>query len=95
MHHLDTSRTLAAPFGPFRPDVDAVEKIAMFRSLACLSAAFFGTGHPLVTELRAAETDPDAAARALALLDRTPTLTRRRMLSVFMRVTWPRRRASR
>jgi hypothetical protein len=59
--------------------------------LACLSAAFFGASHPLVTELRAAETDVEAAALALALLDSTPTLTRRRMLSVFGAVTWPRR----
>jgi hypothetical protein len=93
MSRINALLRTSAPFGPFVPHVDRVEKIAMFRSLACLSAAFFGIDHPLVTELRAAETDNDAAARALALLDRTPTLTRRRMLSVFMRVTWPPRRA--
>jgi hypothetical protein len=92
MSDIDTSRTPAGPFGPWAPHVDGVERGKQFRSLAALAATFFGTGHPIVHELRCAETDPEAAARALALLDATPTLTRRRMLSVFGSVTWPRPR---
>jgi hypothetical protein len=83
--------TTAGLFGPFRPDVDRVEKIAQFRALGMGSAIFFGSGHPLVSALRRAENDEAAAAEALALLDATPTLTRRRLLSVFGRVTWGRR----
>jgi hypothetical protein len=41
-------------------------------------------------ELRAAESDPDAALRALELLDQVPSLTRRRLLSTFGALTWPR-----
>ena|SRR5258708_5943344 len=93
MPSIDTPRVTSAPagpFGPFRPDVDPVERVAQLRSLGTSAAVFLGSSHPLVATLRAAETDADAAGRALDLLDRTPTLTRRRMLSVFSRVTWPR-----
>jgi hypothetical protein len=90
VHDAATSRAL--PFGPWSPDVrDAVERKLQFRSLASLCATFFGTSHPIVSELLAAESDPDAAARALALLDTLPTLIRRRMLSVFGAVNYRRR----
>jgi hypothetical protein len=88
MSDIDTSRTPAGPFGPWAPHVDGVERGKQFRSLAALAATFFGTSHPIVGELRCAETDSDAAARALALLDTTPTLQRRKLLSTFSRVTW-------
>jgi hypothetical protein len=81
-----------APFGPWVPHVDPVERIAELRALQALSAVFFGpSGHELVAALRAAETDSDASTRALELLDTTPTLTRRWLLSVFGAVTWRRR----
>jgi hypothetical protein len=86
-----SSATLIAPFGPWSPGLrDPMERTAQFRSLAMGAAVFFGTSHPIVREFRCAETDPDAAARAFALLDSTPTLTRRRLLATFSSVTWPR-----
>jgi len=45
----------AAPFGPWSPGVDPVERVAQLRSLAGLAAVFCGSHHPLVAELRAAE----------------------------------------
>jgi len=69
----------AGVFGPWSPSpsISPMERTAQFRSLASLAATFFGSNHPIVRELRCAETDSDAAARALDLLNRTPTLTRR------------------
>ena len=78
----------AAPFGPWSPGIAPVERIAQLRSLAALAAVSVGSGHPLVAELRKAETDPDAAERALALLDGLPSLTRRRLISTFGTVTF-------
>jgi hypothetical protein len=57
------------------------------RSLAVLAATFLGSAHPLVGTLRAAEADSEAAAHALAMIDGIPSLTRRRMLTTFCRVT--------
>jgi len=38
-----------APFGPWSPDVrDSTERVAQFRSLAALSAAFLGSNHEIV-----------------------------------------------
>jgi len=88
-------RVRAGLFGPWSPSpsISPVERTAQFRSLAALAAAYFGSGHRLVSELRHAEIDADAAARALALLDKTPTLTRRRLIATFGAVTWPKREA--
>jgi hypothetical protein len=91
MDQIAASNTRAGPFGPWVPGIDPVERKMQFRSLASLAAAFFGANHPLVRELRCAETDNEAAARALAMLDSTPTLIKRKMLSVFGAITWPRR----
>ncbi len=57
-----------------------------------LAAVFAGLDSPLVGALRAAEQDHAAAGEALALLDRLPTLRRRRLLATFGAVTWPRPR---
>jgi hypothetical protein len=89
-HRLDTSRSPAGPFGPFRPDVDRVERVAGFRALAMGAAVYCGSHHELVGELRKAETDEAAAAHALELLDRLPSLTRRRLISTFAVVMRPR-----
>jgi hypothetical protein len=75
-------------FGPWSPNVDPVERTAQFRSLAALAAVSVGSGHPLVAELRAAETDRNAAERALALLDALPSLTRRRLIATFGAITF-------
>jgi hypothetical protein len=79
---------LTAPFGPWSPDIDPVERTAQLRSLAALAAVLVGSHHPLVAELRKAETDPDAAERALALLDGLPSLTRRRLITTFGAITF-------
>jgi hypothetical protein len=80
----------ATKFGPRTPELDPTERIAQFRSSAVLAAVFFGSQHRLVAELRNGETDVEVAARALDLLDHTPSLTRRKLLSVFGAITWPR-----
>jgi len=78
----------AAPLGPWSPGIAPVERVAQLRSLAALAAVFTGSLHPLVTELRAAETNHAAAGRALALLDALPSLTRRRLIATFGAVTF-------
>jgi hypothetical protein len=88
MNGAPASRT-ASRFGPWVAGIDPVERGKQFRSLAALTAAFFGSEHRLVLELRQAESDADAAARALDLLDKLPSLTKRRLLSVFGSITWP------
>ena len=78
-------------YGPWSPaKIEPAERKAQFRSLAALAAVFFGSSHRLVDELRNAESDADAAARAFDLLDVMPTLTRRKMFSVFSSITWRR-----
>ena len=86
---LATSPTgRAGLFGPWSPHVGPIERTAQFRSLAALAAMSVGSGHQLVAELRAAETDRDAAQRALALLDALPSLTRRRLIATFGAITF-------
>lgn len=93
MSDLDRLRPSAAPFGPWTPSaaVDDVERGKQFRSLATSAAAFLGSGHELVATLRRAENDEAAAVKALALIDKVPSLIRRKLLSLFCSVTWPRR----
>jgi DNA-binding transcriptional LysR family regulator len=80
---------MTAIFGPFVAGLDPIERIAQLRSLAMLVAVFTGSRNPLITTLREAEGDDAAAVRALELLDRMPSLTRRRLLSTFGAITWP------
>jgi hypothetical protein len=77
----------AAPFGPWAPNVNPVERVAQLRALCALAAVYCGSSHQLVGELRAAETDRDATERALALLDALPSLTRRRLIATFGAIT--------
>jgi hypothetical protein len=78
----------AGLFGPWSPSVDPVEQIAQLRSLAALAAVSVGSGHELVAELRAAETERDAADRALKLLDALPSLRQRRLIATFGAITF-------
>jgi hypothetical protein len=55
------ARAVAPPFGPWVLGIDPGERTAQFRTLAALSAAFLGSSHPLVAELRNAERDQAAA----------------------------------
>jgi hypothetical protein len=90
VHPATAPRALAGLFGPWSPGIDATERVAQLRALSALTAAYCGSAHELVGELRRAETDPDAAARALELLDRLPSLTRRRLISTFASIMRPR-----
>jgi hypothetical protein len=77
-------------FGPWAPHVDPTERIAQLRCLGGLAAIVLGGGHEVVSALRRAEADHEAAAHALKLLDQLPSRSRRMMLSTFGAVTWPR-----
>jgi hypothetical protein len=75
-------------FGPWSATCEPEERGKQLRSLACLAAAYLGSSHRLVAELRRAESDPVAFVRAAELVDRLPSLHRRRLLSTFARVTF-------
>jgi hypothetical protein len=77
-------------FGPWSPGLDPTERRAQLRSLAALAAVFTGSGSELVAALRDAEHGEAAAAHAFEVLNRLPALTKRRLLSAFGAVTWPR-----
>ena len=81
---------MISTFGPWVEHIDPAERGKQFRSLAALAAVFLGSEHQLVAALRAAETDGEAATQALELLNVMPALTRRKLLSTFGAITWPR-----
>jgi hypothetical protein len=91
MSGIDASRSKAGVFWPLSPDVTSVEKIAQLRALCALTAAYCGSAHELVGELGRAEYDADAAARALELFDRLPSLRRRHIIATFAAIMRPRR----
>jgi hypothetical protein len=76
-------------YGPWSPTVDRIERGKQLRSMAALTAVYLGSDHPLVAELRAAETDAMAFVRAQDLVEALPAGTRRRLLGTFSRITWP------
>ena len=77
-------------YGPWSPGLcDEVERGKQLRSLQALAAVYLGSTSPLIAALREAEHDGNALVQAGALLDRVPSLTRRRMFSTFATVTWP------
>ena len=77
-----------AAFGPWRSGLGEPERMAQLRALAALTAVFCGSGHRLVASLRAAEHDEGAAATARELLGQLPSRVRRKILSVFGRITY-------
>jgi hypothetical protein len=85
------SRTKAGMFWPLSPDVTSVEMVAQLRALCALVAAHCGSSHELVSTLRQAEHDADAAARAMELFDRLPSLRRRHIISTLAAIMSPRR----
>jgi hypothetical protein len=90
MDHAAASH-IPGKFWPLSPDVTPVEKVAQLRALCALTAVFAGSGHPLIDMLRRSETDHDAAAEALAMFDRLPSLRRRHIISTFAAIMNPRR----
>ena len=76
-------------YGPFCPGVPDTERIAELRSLAMAVSIFIGSAHPAIARLRAAETcRPDAVSDALNAIEALPSLTRRKVLAQFSRLTW-------
>jgi hypothetical protein len=83
------SRSRAGVFWPLSPDVTPVEMVAQLRALCALVAAHCGSSHELVSTLHQAEHDADAAARALELFDRLPSLRRRRIIATLASIMRP------
>lgn len=81
----------SAHYGPWVPVADRGERTARFRLLAGLTAIYTGSWNPLVAELRAAEADEVAAERALDLFNTLPAIPRRKILSTWGAVQWPRK----
>lgn len=74
---------MSEPFGPFRDDVDPVERIAQLRVLRTLVHTY-ARSEELERNLRDAETYPSLfCANALRLLDMLPPINRRLILSTF------------
>jgi len=78
----------AEPFGPFRADVDPVERVAQLRSLRSL-VRVFAPQRELELALQAAETDAVHGARALIMFDSLPPLKRRNVLATFAYIHAP------
>ena len=83
----------AEPFGPFRADVDPVERIAQLRVLRTLVHVLVSPDLPNSFEVAClhCEHDPDPAISAVALsfLEELPALTRRRILATFAYIHKP------
>jgi hypothetical protein len=81
-------------FGPWSPTIQHEERGKQLRSLASIAHVILGSRHPLIGELRRAETDAIAFVKARELVEKLPALTRRRMLSAFPAVTFGRPEAA-
>jgi hypothetical protein len=95
---LSATADIGAPtgsFGPWATGISDGERLARLRSIRALAFLLCGEAHPLVIALRDAETDPAAAALALAELDALPPLRRRRVLATYAALSAPSRRSSR
>lgn len=66
----------------------------MLRSMATAAFMLLGKDDPLWRTLRAGETDVQAYLAAYDMVEALPALTRRKLLSTFAAVTWPKRDAS-
>jgi len=77
-------------YGPWSPTCDQVQRRLQMRCLSAIAYVYLGPAHPLWRTLRAGETDPMAYVQAQDLVEALPALVRRKLLSTFMRVTWPR-----
>jgi len=75
-----------ARFGPWADNLSDAERLARWRGLRAAAFLLVGPSHPFVETLRRAETDADAAQRALIELEALPPLPQRRLLSVLIRL---------
>jgi hypothetical protein len=58
------------PYGPFVDSIDPSERARQLRGMAGIVACHLGSGHPLASELRAAEINGDALQSAFAIYAR-------------------------
>jgi hypothetical protein len=72
----------AEPFGPFRGDMNPVERVAQLRVLRALVHVYFALPE-LEVALKRGEIEDSARVRALQLLDAVPSLKRRHILATF------------
>jgi hypothetical protein len=79
-----------APYGPFAKGIDSVERARKLMCFAGITACHLGSGHPLVSELRLAETDDAALEHAFAMFEELPALPRRRVLATYAAIMSPR-----
>lgn len=75
-------------YGPWSQE-DEIERGKQLRTLAAIAHLQLGANHPLVAQLRAAETDPICLTRAREIIEALPALTRRHLLAAFSILTWP------
>ncbi|MCW2244736.1 hypothetical protein M2352_000327 [Azospirillum fermentarium] len=78
-------------WGPFTPGIDPAERLARLRSLRSLASVLV---HPndaarLLSVLREAEANDNAAPQALDLINHLPALSRRRLLASYAAVHTP------
>jgi hypothetical protein len=74
------------------PGIPEPDRVAGLRALAALVAVHCGSDHPAVAALRHAELDTSTSDRALAMFDKLPALPRRKIISVYAAVMYPRQR---
>jgi hypothetical protein len=75
-------------YGPWSRNIMPEERVAQLRSIAALTAAAFGSDHPVVSQLRRAEAGGAALQEALTAFETLPALSKRRILSVFNSVNY-------
>jgi hypothetical protein len=84
----------AEPFGPFRSDVDPVERVAQLRTLRTL-VHVYARDPDVEDALARGESNSRNLPKALEAFDDLPALTRRRILATFAKIrpnTYTRRR---
>jgi hypothetical protein len=77
---------LAMTYGPFTAGIDHAERRARCRALRALGVVLLGSAHPLLPILAAAETDDAALEVAQRTIDQLGALSRRRLLSCYVKV---------
>jgi hypothetical protein len=77
-------------YGPWSPAASPEDRSRQLHTLVAVAHLQLGKDHPLVGELRRAETDRIAFRRAQELIEVLPPLHRRRLLAAFQAIVWPR-----
>ena len=76
-------------FGPWTSNLDAPERRARIRSMRAIALLLARPHRQLISALAAAESDPAALERAAGLLEGLPSLTRRRVLASYAKLSEP------